>query len=277
MNIKPILAASLVAFGFSGIVYATPEDDRKAFSEYFEKRFPDVQHDDFANGVYAIDSGSRAQWEEIEEFPPYEIYVDEGKELFEVTFANGKSLADCFDNDGIGVKQDYPKFDTARGEVVTLEQSINECREANGEKPLKYKQGTLASISAYMAWTSRGNKTNVIIPDDPRALAAYESGKKFYYSRRGQLNMSCAHCHLAFSGNKLRADITSPALGHTTHFPVFRSKWGNLGTLHRRFGGCNKQVRAKPFKPQSEEYRNLEYFLTYMNNGYEINGPGARK
>jgi sulfur-oxidizing protein SoxA len=52
---------------------------------------------------------------------------------------------------------------------------------------------------------------------------------------------------------------------------------GTIGTLHRRFTGCNKQVRAKPFKAQGEEYRNLEYFLTYMSNGLTLNGPGARK
>ena len=50
-----------------------------------------------------------------------------------------------------------------------------------------------------------------------------------------------------------------------------------MGTLHRRFDGCNKQVRAKPLASQGEEYRNLEYFLTYMSNGMEVNGPGARK
>jgi sulfur-oxidizing protein SoxA len=47
--------------------------------------------------------------------------------------------------------------------------------------------------------------------------------------------------------------------------------------MHRRFGGCNEQVRAKAFPAQSPEYRNLEYFLTYMSNGLEVNGPGARK
>jgi sulfur-oxidizing protein SoxA len=50
-----------------------------------------------------------------------------------------------------------------------------------------------------------------------------------------------------------------------------------MGTLHRRFGGCNGQVRAKPFKAQSVQYRELEYFLAYMSNGLELNGPGARK
>jgi sulfur-oxidizing protein SoxA len=75
----------------------------------------------------------------------------------------------------------------------------------------------------------------------------------------------------------LRTEMLSPAFGHTTHWPVYRAKWGEMGTLHRRFTGCNKQVRAKPFKAQGEEYRNLEYFLTATANGLEFNGPGARK
>ena len=50
-----------------------------------------------------------------------------------------------------------------------------------------------------------------------------------------------------------------------------------MGTLHRRFAGCMTNIRAKPFKAQGTEYANLEYFLTYMSNGLEFNGPGARK
>jgi sulfur-oxidizing protein SoxA len=50
-----------------------------------------------------------------------------------------------------------------------------------------------------------------------------------------------------------------------------------MGTLHRRFDGCNKQVRAVPLPAQGVDYRNLEYFMTYMSNGLEFNGPGARK
>ena len=89
--------------------------------------------------------------------------------------------------------------------------------------------------------------------------------------------MSCAACHAQNSGLKVRGDLLSPALGQVTHFPVYRAKWGTVGTLHRRFSGCNKQVRAKPFKAQGEEYRNLEYFLTTMSNGLKLNGPSSRK
>ena len=267
-----VLGAALVA----GLAWATPEEDRAAFTEYFKKRFPDVAVEDYVNGVYSIDKPAYEQWLQIEEFPPYELALEEGKELFETPFANGKTYADCFPNGGIGVRQNYPYFDIETGQVKTLEQEINECRVKNGEDPLPYKKGKIASISAYMAYTSRGNKFDVQIPND-KALAAYENGKEFYYAKRGQLNFSCADCHVGNSGMMIRADKLSPALGHPTHFPVYRSKWNDMGTLHRRFDGCNKQVRAAPLPAQGEEYRNLEYFLTYMSNGMEVNGPGARK
>jgi sulfur-oxidizing protein SoxA len=277
--IKTIATAALAVLIAFPLVSnsATPKQDLKEFQAHYMERFPDTPFSDFKNGVYSIDPASREQWEDIEEFAPYELNLSRGEELFNKPFANGKTYASCFENGGIGIRQNYPYFDTVSGEVKTLELEINECRKANGEKPLKWKRGPIADISAYMAFTSRGNKFNIEVPDDPRALAAYNKGKKFFYAKRGQLNMACADCHITYAGNMVRADLLGPGLGQTTHFPVYRSKWGGLGTLHRRYGGCNSQVRAKPFKAQSAEYRALEYFHTYMSNGLEVNGPGARK
>jgi sulfur-oxidizing protein SoxA len=277
---KKLLTATLVIGllgSFTLPAQATPEQDLKEFRSYFEKRFPKTPFNDFINGVYSIDAASREQWEEIEEFPPYELNIEKGESLYNKPFANGKGYADCFENGGIGIAHRYPFYDSSSGKVVTLESSINACRGTNGEKPLKYSKGPIADISAYMHSTSRGEIVNVVIPNDPGAIAAYERGKNHFYAKRGQLNMSCADCHVYNSGNKIRADLLSPALGHTTGFPVYRSKWGGLGTLHRRYGGCNKQVRAKPYKSQSDEYRTLQFFHTYMSNGLEINGPSARK
>ena len=277
---KKLLTVTLVLglFGsFTLPVQASPEQDLKEFRDYFTKRFPNTPVHDFVNGVYSIDAASREQWEEIEEFPPYELNIEKGETLFNTPFANGKSYADCFDNGGIGIAHRYPFFDQESGQVITLEGSINACRAVNGEQPLGWSKGAIADISAYMHYTSRGQVINVVVPDDPAAMAAYERGKNHFYAKRGQLNMACADCHVYYSGNKIRADLLSPALGQTSGFPVYRSKWGGLGTLHRRYGGCNKQVRAKPHKSQSDEYKALEYFHTYMSNGLEINGPSARK
>jgi sulfur-oxidizing protein SoxA len=272
------IAATLGLFVTAPVsLQAGPQQDLKTFRDYYAKRFPDVPFNDYVNGVYALDQASREQWEAIEEFPPYELNIDKGKKLFNTPFKNGKTYSSCFRNEGKGIKADYPYYDTASGKVVTLESAINDCRKKNGEEPLGWGKGAIADISAYMSYTSRGQKTKIVVPNDEGAMAAYTRGKNHFYQKRGQLNMSCADCHQWNAGNRIRADLLSPALGHTTHFPVYRSKWGGLGTMHRRYGGCNKQVRAKPFKSQSDEYRTLEYFHTYMSNGLVMNGPGARK
>ena len=280
LGLSVAAATQMVHAADTGFDLATvdPEADRIALQNYFKSRFPQAEVSDYVNGIYAVDASSREQWEELEEFPPYEFAVEEGETLFNTPFANGKGYADCFENGGEGIRQNYPRWDKEAGTVKTLEMEINECREANGEKPLKWAKGDIAKISAYMAWTSRDKTINIEIPqDDPRAKAAYLDGKKFFYAKRGQLNLSCANCHVQGSNIRIRADLPSPQLGHTTHFPVFRSKWGELGTLHRRYKGCHKDSRSKPLKHQVEVYRNLEYFQSYMNNGLVVNGPGARK
>ena len=278
LNRSIALAAALgLALALPVSLLAGPQEDIQHFQHYFLKKFPKVPKEEFANGAYAIDPVGRENWEAIEEFPPYEPYIDEGRDMWETPFANGKSYADCFP-DGPAQRKNYPRWDKERGMVVTMELAINECREANGEKPLGYKKGPLAALSAYMSYESRGQKVNVVVPqDDPRAVEAFSKGKQFWFARRGQLNFACAHCHAQNAGNVLRTEILSPALGHATHWPVYRAKWGELGTLHRRFTGCNEQVRAKAFEAQGEEYRDLEYFLTATSNGLEFNGPGARK
>ncbi len=271
-----VLVVAMIAVGGSAL-HADPESDRAAFEKFFTTKFPSTPKEDFKNGIYSIDQASRQEWMAIEEFPPYELAIDAGKVQFETPFANGASYADCFENDG-AVRGQYPYWDAERKEVITMELAINECRVANGEKPLKYNRGKIAELSAYMSYMSRGQKVNVVIPaDDPDALAAYERGKEFYYRKRGQLNFACIDCHGIGSGQRVRSEMLSPAFGHATGWPVYRSKWGNIGTLHRRFGGCNRQVRAASFKSQGHEYRNLEFFLTYMSNGLEFNGPSARR
>ena len=274
-NIQKIM---LIVLFFNLTAYASPEEDLEIFRDHFKKRFPNTEFSDYKNGVYSIDSSSREQWESIEDFPPYELNIEQGEELFNTPFKNGNSYASCFENGGISIRSNYPYFDEEKEQVVTLEQDINECRKKNGEKPLSYyKGGPMADISAYMAYTSRGNIINVEIPNNDKAIDAYEMGRKLYFTKVGQLNFSCADCHVYQTGSKLRADIPSPGIGHPTHFPAYRSSAGRLVTLHERFAGCLNRVRAKPFKAQNEEYRNLEYFMTFMSNGLEINGPGSRK
>ena len=274
------MTASIAALAFSLMPFtatqASPTDDTKAFQGYFTKKFKETKFDDYINGIYSIDPASREQWMEIEEFPPYELAVESGEELWNKPFANGKGFKDCFKGDVSDLRSKYPHFDNKADTIITLEGDINKCRTDNGEKAFGWKKGKIAAVSAYIAYQGRG-KTIAITPTSEKEIAWYNKGKTFFYAKRGQLNMACADCHIYNSGQFIRGDKLSPALGHPSHFPVYRSKWGSMGTLHRRYGGCNKNIRAKPFKAQSDEYKALEYFQAVMSNGLKWNGPGARK
>ena len=257
---------------------ATPEQDQAAFRKHYQEHFPNLKLSDYSNGVYAIDKIAKQSWLAIEEFPPYEAAIETGKKLFNTPFPNGKHYADCLPNKGIGIANLYPRWSKAKGEVITLAKAINDCRTRQKEAALPYDKGDMVNLLAYLAYTSRGKPIEAVIPeDDPRALAAYEQGKAFYYGRRGQLNFSCATCHIQNVGKKLRAEILSASLGHTNNWPTYRLKWGEIGGLHRRFAECLTNIKAQAYPEQNVEFRNLEYFLSYMGNGVPISGPNTRK
>ena len=253
-----------------------PAADAKAVRNYFVNKFPNVKPEEFVNGPYALNADMRRQWEEKEQFPPYEFSLEMGKEMFAKPFGNGKTYADCFPHQGIGIRQNYPYFDEREGAVVTLELALNRCREANGEPPVSYVGEEMAALTAYMAFTSRGKPFDIKVPNDPRARAAYQNGKRYFYTRRGQLNFSCATCHVQNPGERMRAEVLAPALGILNAMPIYRSDWSGMGTISRRFSTCNSQIRGVPLDPQDEEYRDLEYYLSYLSNGLPISGPGAR-
>src|SRR6202158_3286752 len=242
-------ALTLAALAFAAApsaIAADPPDpvaDANAFKKFFTDKFPKVKLEDFVNGPYSMNEDMHRQWEEKEQFPPYEFSLDMGKEMFSKPLKNGKSYADCFPNKGIGIRQNYPYFDAGEGKVVTLELALNRCREANGEAAFSYVKDEMAALTAYMAFTSRGKPFNIKIPNDPRALEAYQKGAEYFYARRGQLNFSCASCHVQNPGNHIRTEVLAPALGIVAAMPIYRSEWSGMGTMSRRLVTCNSQGR----------------------------------
>ncbi len=269
-----LLSASFL-FGAVG-VQASPESDRKAMLEYFKKKFPNVKFEDYVHGSFALNPDAYNQYLAIMEFPPFYAQVEEGKKMWETPFKNGKTYASCFPNGGKNIAGHYPYFDEKLGKVVTFEMALNACRKANGEEELSYSDmKTMGRLTAYARTLSDGMKMQIRV-DSPAAEKAYNEGRRHFYERRGQLNFSCATCHVQNAGNVLRTEVLSPALGHATHWPVFRAG-DNLVTLQNRYVGCNRQVRATPWKPGDEEYNNLEYFHSYMSNGLPMQASVFRK
>ena len=293
-----LTACTLSASSFN----AQAEKDRIALVDYMEAKFEDpeknkytffpystddelknnitkgIKHQDFAIGNYAFSKQGKFSYDEIKEMPPYEDLVEAGEEIYN----SNAALKACFPDVTIG--GDYPYFDETKKEVVTLTSAINSCVTAAGEKKWGEKKGKMAHLQSYISYSTMEaeKKVNIKI-DSAEAAAAYERGKEAYYTQRGYLQLSCATCHVQGAGQRVRNESMSQLLGHTTHFPVFRLKWGKdkvengLGTLERRMTGCNKDQGENPHKANSKWMKELLYFMAYMSNGMNVDGPDVRK
>lgn len=256
--------------------HASPEKDRQELIKYYTDKYPDVKVEDYVYGALAFDADSKAQYDAIMEFPPYDSEIDKGRKMWETPFKNGKTYAGCLPNGGRHIAGNYPLFDEAKGKVVTLHDAINDCRTANGEEAFKVNDmKTMGVLTAYMRTLSDGMIMN-IKAESPKAMAAYEDGKKTFFSRKGQLNFACSSCHVQNAGLRLRSELISPAVGHAVHWPVFRGG-DNLFTLQRRYQGCFKQVRAVPPPQGGTTLNNLEYFHSALSNGLPLKASVFRK
>ena len=89
MRVRAFFSSALTALWLAALATATapfahaadipdPTADAKAFRDYFVKKFPKLKLDEFVNGPYSMDEDMRRQWEEKEQFPPYEFALEAG-------------------------------------------------------------------------------------------------------------------------------------------------------------------------------------------------------
>jgi sulfur-oxidizing protein SoxA len=275
MKLLTGMAGLGIALG-AATAHATPASDRQELTKYFTQKYPNISIDDYVFGALAFDPDSKSQYEAIMEFPPFDSDIQKSRKMFETPFKNGKTYADCLPNGGKQIAGNYPMFDEAKGKVVTLEDVVNDCRVANGEEPYKYDDmKTMGLLQAYLRSLSDGMIMNIKV-EGPKATAAYEAGKKTFFSRKGQLNFACASCHVQNAGVRLRSELISPAIGQATHWPVFRGG-DKLFDLQKRYQGCFKSVRQVPPAQDSTILNDLEYFHSAISNGLPMKANVFRK
>ncbi len=208
---------------------------------------------------------------------PGMIFVDAAQEVWDTADgAAGKSCADCHGapEEGMaGVRAVYPKWNEAAGEVRTLEMQVNDCRENRMEaEPWKWDSGDMVNMTALISVQSRGLPVSVAI--DGPAAETWAKGKEIYYTRYGQLELSCANCHEDNYDNLIRADHLSQ--GQINGFPTYRLKNAKLNSTHARFKGCIRDTRAETFSPGSPEFVALELYVASRGNGLSVEGPSVR-
>ncbi|MBE9636900.1 sulfur oxidation c-type cytochrome SoxA [Salipiger mangrovisoli] len=214
---------------------------------------------------------------EMDDFDnPGMIFVDKAREQWAmVEGSEGKSCASCHGEpeDMAGVKATYPKWNDAAEEVRTLQMQVNGCRtEHMGAEAWKYDGVEAINMVALLSAVSRGMPVDVAI--DGPAQAVWEQGKELYYTRTGQLELSCANCHEQNYGNFIRADHLSQ--GQINGFPTYRLNNAALNGVHSRFKGCVRDTRAETYAAGSPEFIALELYVASRGNGLSVEGPSVR-
>lgn len=208
---------------------------------------------------------------------PAMLWVGDGEAAWKAgTGASGKACADCHGRapDSMrGVAPTYPKYQPQAGQVMTLGQRINHCRESHQQAPaLAAESDGLLSLQSYVALQSRGMP--VAPPGDQHTRAAAEAGRALFFRRIGQLDLSCAQCHDRNWDRRLAgAPITQ---GHANAYPIYRLEWQSVGSLQRRLRNCMSGVRAVVPPFDAPELIRLEAYLAVRAAGVRLEAPGVR-
>lgn len=209
---------------------------------------------------------------------PALLWVDRGESLFSKTMASGKACADCHsDNTALPLTKSattFPKHNPRTGTLINLEGQINMCRiHHQNEAALSYESQDLLALTTYTAQLAKGQTISMDVTAKNRKN--FLNGKDYFFTRRGQMNFSCAQCHDDNWGKKLRGDTISQ--GHGNGFPAYRLEWESLGSLHRRFADCDRGVRAEPLELGAQTYIDLELYLAARARGLTIETPAIRR
>ena len=184
------------------------------------------------------------------------LWVDQGEKLF---------ARDCLvcHRDIKGVAARYPRV--VNGRIVNLEEMVRHRKPS-----MAYESDEMLALTAYVANQSRGSALQKEISEKQ-----IEKGQTEYLRRRGQMNLSCSHCHDANAGKTLGAETVSQ--GQPTGYPAYRLEWQKLGSLQRRLRSCMFGLHAELPPYGSELMMELELYLAWRAKGLPIETPAVRR
>ncbi|MEL6523568.1 MAG: sulfur oxidation c-type cytochrome SoxA [Pseudomonadota bacterium] len=276
MKLSPAIMVAVV-----GLATAAIAQDDKALVIEGETFVTETAAPAHLENVRTIYSGWRFRTPETQALQtddfenPAMIFVDQAIDLFDkVEGSEGKSCSSCHESveEFAGLHAQMPKV--VDGKLVVMEDIINEQRVKHmGAEPWKWSSADMQAMVALIGLQSRGMPMDVTIDGD--AAPFWEAGKEMYYTRYGQLELSCANCHEDNYGNMIRADHLSQ--GQINGFPTYRLKQAKLISRHNRFRGCIRDTRAHTFAEGSEEFKALELYVASRANGLSIETPAVRQ
>lgn len=239
------------------------------------KKTSELRSEDIQSGYAFLRPETQALQDDEFSNPGF-LWVDRGREAFHQDMGEG-ACSSCHQDGGeglMGVAARYPAIDEQSGELLNMEGRINTCRRRHQNlDPHSYESEDLLSLTAFVMSLSKSMPQTVEVT--PATQIYFDRGEDYFFTRRGQFNMSCASCHNETWGKRLRGDTISQ--GHSNGFPAYRLEWQSLGSLHRRLRDCDIGVRAEPLPFGDDTYTAVEFYLAVRSQGLPLESPAIRR
>ncbi len=281
-TIAVVLGATAAMALATGGASADPVDDKLLIDgvEMITKTKAPEGHpfDEVLSGWLFREAETRAT--EADSFAnPGMLAVEAGAEMWnKVEGSAGKSCASCHGDAAESMKDvgaHYPKWDAKSGKPINIELQINKCRVENmGAEPIEFDKTGQREMTTYIKYQSLGTPMSIDLTKGDMQKW-WETGKEVYYTRTGQLNLSCSNCHEDAMGKMIRADHLSQ--GQVNGFPTYRFNTAGMVSLHNRFRGCIRDTRAEQPKAFSDELMALEVYVTWRGTGLSVETPAVRQ
>lgn len=281
-NLILLTAAAASAVGLVHFVHAEPVSDKLEIDgKELITRAPAPEGHPFKevlSGWLFREAETRAT--EADSFAnPGMLAVERGEEIWNaVEGTMGKSCASCHNNAAETMKDvgaHYPKWDADAKRPINVELQIDKCRTKNmGADAYKFDSDDQKALTTYIKYQSLGTPMKLDLSQG-EMQSWWDKGKTEYYTRTGQLNLSCASCHEVNMDKMIRADHLSQ--GQVNGFPTYRFNTGGMVSLHNRFRGCIRDTRAETPKAFSDELMALEVYVTWRGTGLSVETPSVRQ
>lgn len=276
------LTAVAVASGGALVAFAEPVDDELVIDGEIpivtRAKAPEGHpFDEVLSGWLYRTAETRAL--EADSFAnPAMLYVEQGETIWNTVEGEaGKSCASCHGDASESMAEvgaTYPTWDAEAKRPINVELQINKCRETHMKAaPYKFDAAEQKALTTYVKNQALGKPMHVDLRQG-EMQSWWEKGKNLYYTRTGQLNLSCASCHEENNGKYIRADHLSQ--GNVNGFPTYRLKQANMVSLHNRFRGCIRDTRAEYPAAFSDELMALEVYVTWRGTGLSVETPAVR-
>lgn len=282
---KGILAATALSLALAGAVHADPAEDELVIEgedgsvEIVTKTAPPAFLADTFDAIYSgwLFRDDTTRDLERDDFDnPAMVFVDRGIDKWNAAIGTGgESCASCHEGPEsmAGLRAVLPRVDENTGKLMIMEDYINACvTDRMGLEKWGTTSADMKDMLSLISLQSRGLAMNVKI--DGPAAHYWEQGKEIYYTRFGQLEMSCANCHEDNTGLMIRSDHLSQ--GQINGFPTYRLKDAGMVSAQQRFVGCVRDTRAETFKAGSDEFKALELYVASRGNGLSVEGVSVR-